>query len=174
MSSLALVSQCKECKTCKKLLPTELFAINRANKDGLQIACKSCDNARQKQRRLTKQKEIQEYSKEYRKRNKNNLEFRLQGLLNASRARAREKGRDHELTLQDLKNLFPVDGCCPVFGFKLEWNQAGFRETSPSLDRIDSTKGYTLDNVQIISWKANRIKSYATVEELEAVIAFMK
>lgn len=155
-------------------MPVELFAINRANKDGLQVACKSCDNERQRKRRVSKQKEIQEYSKEYRKRNKDNLEFRLQGLLNASRARAREKGRDHELTLQDLKKLFPVDGCCPVFGFKLEWNQAGFRETSPSLDRIDSTKGYTLDNVQIISWKANRIKSYATVEELEAVIAFMK
>lgn len=174
MSNLALVSNCKECKTCKTLLPVELFAINRANKDGLQVACKSCDNERQRKRRVSKQKEIQEYSKEYRKRNKDNLEFRLQGLLNASRARAREKGRDHELTLQDLKKLFPVDGCCPVFGFKLEWNQAGFRETSPSLDRIDSTKGYTLDNVQIISWKANRIKSYATVEELEAVIAFMK
>lgn len=174
MSNLALVSSCKECRTCKSLLPVELFAINRANKDGLQVACKSCDNIRQKQRRITKKKEMQEYSKEYRKRNKDNLDFRLQGLLNASRARAKEKDREHTLTLNDLKKLFPIDGCCPVFGFKLEWNQAGFRETSPSLDRIDSTRGYTLDNVQIISWKANRIKSYATVEELEAVIAFMK
>jgi hypothetical protein len=156
------------------LLPVELFAINRANKDGLQAACKSCDNKRQKKRRIEKKKEMKEYSKEYRKRNKDNLDYRLQGLLNASRSRAKEKGREHTLTLQDLKRLFPIDRCCPVFGFKLEWNQAGFRKTSPSLDRIDSTKGYTLDNVQIISWKANRIKSYATVEELEIVIAFMK
>jgi hypothetical protein len=70
--------------------------------------------------------------------------------------------------------LFPKDGCCPIFGFKLEWNGTGFRETSPSIDRIDSTKGYTKDNVQIISWKANRIKGYASVEELEILLAYLK
>ena len=31
-----------------------------------------------------------------------------------------------------------------------------------------------VDNIQIISWKANRLKSNATVEELEAVVSFMK
>jgi hypothetical protein len=54
------------------------------------------------------------------------------------------------------------------------FNDSGFRENSPSIDRIDSIEGYTVDNIQIISWKANRIKAYATVEELEIVIAFMK
>ena len=98
----------------------------------------------------------------------------MQGLLNASRARAKEKDREHSLTIQDLKDLYPVDGKCPIFGFELQWNDAGFRETSPSIDRIDSNKGYTKDNVQIISWKANRIKGYATVEELEILLAYLK
>jgi len=70
--------------------------------------------------------------------------------------------------------LYPVDGKCPVFGFNLEFNDAGFRETSPSIDRIDSDKGYTKDNIQIISWKANRLKAYATVEDLEILVAFLK
>ena len=61
-----------------------------------------------------------------------------------------------------------------VFGFDLEFNSAGFRETSPSIDRIDSTKGYTRNNVQIISWKANRLKAYATVEDLEILVAYLK
>ena len=61
-----------------------------------------------------------------------------------------------------------------MWPFDFEWNSAGFRETSPSLDRIDSTKGYTKNNVQIISWKANRIKAYATVVELETVVKYMK
>jgi len=36
----------------------------------------------------------------------------------------------------------------------------------PSIDRIDSTKPHTLDNIQIISWGANRIKNNASLEEL--------
>ena len=56
---------------------------------------------------------------------------------------------------------------------KLEFNSAGFRENSPSIDRIDSTKGYTPDNIQIISWKANRIKGYASVQELEMLLAYL-
>ena len=36
----------------------------------------------------------------------------------------------------------------------------------PSIDRIDSTKPHTIDNIQIISWRANNIKMNATLEEL--------
>jgi hypothetical protein len=100
--------------------------------------------------------------------------YRVRMLLNASRQRARQKDRENTLTLEDILNIWPPDNKCPVFGFDLEWNSSGFRETSPSIDRIDSSKGYTTDNIQILSWKANRIKAYATVEELEAVVAFMK
>jgi len=39
---------------------------------------------------------------------------------------------------------------------------------------IDSDRGYTKDNIQIISWKANRLKAYATVEDLEILVAFLK
>lgn len=175
MSNLAIVSPTsKECKTCKVYLPLSLYAVNRAEKDGLQRACKSCDNARQKKRRIEKRSEMQQYGKDYRKKNFTNIEFRLQGLLNASRARARLKNREHTLTKQDLLELYPHDGKCPIFGFDLEWNGSGFRETSPSIDRIDSNKGYTKDNVQIISWKANRIKGYASVEDLEILLAYLK
>jgi hypothetical protein len=175
MSNLALVvSNHKQCKTCKVSLPFTSFAVNKAAKDGLQYSCKSCDNLRQKTRRVEKRSEMQQYGKEYRKKNFTNIEFRLQGLLNASRARARLKNREHDLTKQDLLELYPTDGKCPIFGFDLEWNGSGFRETSPSIDRIDSNKGYTKDNVQIISWKANRIKGYASVEDLEILLAYLK
>lgn len=35
-----------------------------------------------------------------------------------------------------------------------------------SLDRIDSTKGYTPDNIQVISRLANQLKNCASEEEL--------
>jgi hypothetical protein len=31
-----------------------------------------------------------------------------------------------------------------------------------------------LDNVQVISWRANRVKADATVQELEMLLSFMK
>jgi type II secretory pathway pseudopilin PulG len=112
--------------------------------------------------------------RKYAAKRREKFEYRLQMLLNASKQRAKQKGREHSITLEDIKDIYPTDGKCPVFGFDLEFGNAGFRETSPSIDRIDSSKGYTRDNIQIISWKANRIKAYATVEDMETVLAFMK
>lgn len=165
----------KICIWCKKFLPEANFSICRSNKDGRQSRCKSCDNDyNRKRREAIGPEEMRKRWNSDRAKKTNDFNYRLNSLLNVSKQRARLKDREHTLTLDDLKALYPTDGLCPVFGIKLEWNSKGFRETSPSIDRIDSSKGYTLDNVQIISWKANRIKSYATVEELETVLNFMK
>ena len=43
----------------------------------------------------------------------------------------------------------------------------GKLDTNASLDRIDSTKGYTPDNVEVISFLANRMKNNATIEQLK-------
>jgi hypothetical protein len=172
--ALALMSCKKQCSSCKQFLDYSMFSKDVSAKDGLQYKCRQCDKEYQQKRRLNKKEDIQKYSREYRNKNLQNFKFRLQALLNASRQRAKEKGLEHTLVKEDLKELFPVDNKCPVYGFDLEWNSGGFRETSPSIDRIDSTKGYTKDNIQIISWKANRIKGYASVEDLEILLAYMK
>lgn len=166
--------QTKYCVACKEDRDVSLFSFNKATKDGLQNRCKSCDNFRQALRRLEKRTELNFKSKQYQQQRRKDPEYRLKMLFNSAKQRATKKNRQFNLTIDDLKFIWPVDNKCPVFGFELEWNEAGFRDTSPSIDRKDSTKGYTLDNVQIISWKANRIKADSSLEDLRTVLNFME
>lgn len=54
------------------------------------------------------------------------------------------------------------------------WGQQTGRDTSPSLDRKDPTKGYVRGNVAWISFRANRIKSDASQQELERILNYVK
>lgn len=57
---------------------------------------------------------------------------------------------------------------CPLLGIKLEYTSGKTNNpNTPSLDKIDPTKGYVKGNVRIISYKANTMKNNATREELE-------
>jgi hypothetical protein len=48
---------------------------------------------------------------------------------------------------------------CPMLGMELDWFAESRQENSPSIDRVDSTKGYIPGNVIVCSWRANRIKN---------------
>lgn len=174
MSALRLVQSTKVCNKCKQEKLVSEFSINNKAKDRLQYRCRVCDVQYQAQRRQANKEQFSKYSRKYQKTRRQNFEYRLRMLLNASKQRAREKNRQHEITIEDIKAIYPNNGCCPIFGLKLEFNGSGFRDNSPSIDRIDSTKGYTRDNIQIISWKANRIKGSASLQDLEMLVAYLK
>ena len=160
--SLALVSNVEEqfvkkCADCNSMLSLKQFHKNAQQLSGYSCYCKDC----------TKQRNKKKYSK-----SSEDHGWKLEQTLKASKERAVRKNLEHTLTLEQLTSLYPKDNLCPVFGTELQW---GFpKETSPSLDRIDSTKGYTYENSQIISNKANRIKSDATPEELELIVKYLK
>lgn len=87
--------------------------------------------------------------------------------------KCRSKKLGYEFDLDHTKIYKPTH--CPLLGIEIEYNAKGKAGgNSASLDRIDSRKGYTQDNVWIISWRANRIKSDATVEELELLTKNLK
>jgi hypothetical protein len=170
---LKLTQFTKVCNSCKEEKFSSEFTKNKAAPDGLQYKCRDCDLAYQAKRRIENPLQHLDYQRTYQKNKRKDYNYRLQMLINASKQRAKNKNREHNITVEDIKAIYPVDGCCPIFGMKLEFNNAGFRENSPSIDRIDSTKGYTPDNIQIISWKANRIKGYASTQELEMLLAYL-
>ena len=103
----------------------------------------------------------------YRWREKNPEKYILQN----AKARAKKKGWDFNLKEEDI--LIPER--CPVLGIPLELVAAkGTRDNKPSLDRIDSSKGYIKGNVQVISWRANHLKTDGTLEEFEKLVRFLK
>lgn len=92
----------------------------------------------------------------------NNFE---KNLLGAARRNARSKKLEFSIELSDIV----IPETCPVFGFRLEKRRdKGYNQ--PSLDRIDNTKGYVKGNVWVISYKANRLKNNATLEELRMLV----
>lgn len=71
-----------------------------------------------------------------------------------------------------------VPDVCPMLGIQLNYDGVGEggwsrKDNSPSLDRINNKLGYTKDNIQIISWRANRIKNDSTPEELIKIAIYM-
>lgn len=84
--------------------------------------------------------------------------------------RCRKTGMEFTLAKEDVV----VPELCPVFGFPLVVNTGHVKFNSPSLDRIDPSKGYIPGNVMVISHKANSIKQKATIEEVQAVLDYMK
>ena len=62
---------------------------------------------------------------------------------------------------------------CPVLNIKLVHGREDWKN-SPTIDRIDNSKGYVLDNCIVVSSLANTIKNSATPSEILKVGKFYK
>lgn len=95
----------------------------------------------------------------------------IKQLLNQLKASAKKRGIDFDLTTADIDDIgIPIT--CPVLGIPLKFNRGSPLDDSISFDRIDSSKGYTRDNLVIVSYRANKLKSNATLEEMRSLVNF--
>lgn len=96
------------------------------------------------------------------------------GQIKAMLASARDRAKKHGI-LFDLDHTdISIPDVCPVLGIPLVRNTGGARPNSPSLDRIVPTRGYTAENVQVLSQKANVMKNDATPDELRAFARWVR
>ena len=98
------------------------------------------------------------------KRNKN------KSYCTVAKARAKKQGVPFDLVPEDI--VFPE--VCPVLGIPLFFSPGGRTENTPSLDRIIPELGYVKGNIEVISWKANRLKCNASLEELENLVKYIR
>lgn len=88
----------------------------------------------------------------------------------AAKARAKAKSLPFNISLDDIQ----IPETCPILGMPLISHEDKCDFDSPSLDRITPHLGYVKGNIQIISHKANTIKSNATLDELKAVTNYLQ
>ena len=91
-------------------------------------------------------------------------------MLKWIRVRSKCRNIDFGLELSDIQ----IPKFCPILGIELRKGTQHSHEYSPSIDRIDSQKGYTKDNIRIISHRANAIKRDGTLEEFLKVENYIK
>lgn len=89
-------------------------------------------------------------------------------LITSAKIRAKKKGLPFDLKTSDIT----IPSICPVLGIPLIPLSGKFAHNSPSIDRIDNSKGYTKDNIIVVSFRANSLKKDATTEELKMVSDF--
>jgi len=178
----------KLCACCKMLKPEDEFTKEKRRKDGLAPYCKECnrvkrlaDRDRHNAYRVAKWKADPEYREHYLAyhreryvREKDKLRAyqgrhysiplnKLKYLITNVKSRAAKNGLDFDL--DHTKMFIPTH--CKYLGMELTYtHKQGRKPSTISIDRIDPTKGYTMDNVQIISDKANRMKQNASMSEL--------
>lgn len=84
---------------------------------------------------------------------------------------AKRNGIEFNINFGELE--FPES--CPILNIKLDYFATGYpKDNSPSFDRIDNTLGYVTGNVYVISNRANTLKNSATIDEVEAILNYMR
>lgn len=101
---------------------------------------------------------------------------RMSHLARSAFARARKRGIEYELELKELLCANPPTNCMCCsreFDYRLGQGRAN-RASSPSLDRLDSSKGYTIANVRVICTDCNVKKNGSSIEDLKRILAYMQ
>lgn len=147
----------KLCTKCKKVRP--IGAFTKGPDHGYRYQCRQCNLEYQIKSKTRKQTASKYYEK--RKETDPTLFMWKQA---KHRAKFDYENMEFEIEVSDI--ILPDR--CPYMG-------VGFipldKKYGYSLDRIDSTRGYVKDNIQVISRIANVMKNNATEQEL---ISFAK
>ena len=145
----------KLCKHCETVKSFDSFPKNKNSKDGHNSMCKSCKKNYDSFYRSRK-----EYKDKELLRGRSRRHYDWSNKLHMTKQNAKARNLEFTITIDDV----PIPDKCPLTNIKLVMGPN--RWSKPSIDRIDSTKGYIPGNVWVISVLANTMKSIATKEQL--------
>jgi hypothetical protein len=150
-------------------------------------SCKQCytttpeykerQRQRSKEHYLKNKERIKDRCKEWNKnnverRNKVNRQWYLTHPEKALIRAAKQRAIKYKLAFDIKDSDITIPKECPVLRIPLLPFSGKFHPNSPSIDRIDNSRGYTKDNTVVVSFRANFIKNNASVDELEKIYKF--
>lgn len=150
-----------QCSSCSEYLPITSFYVLNRRKSGART-----DILNQQRGSSCKKCNILKYTR---------LDQRRK-MLYAARHHAKEKGVQCSLSIEDIV----IPSHCPVLGLELKAKVGHGRPncrdlaSSPSIDRVVGALGYIPGNVNVISTRANHLKSNGTLEEFQAIFRYMQ
>lgn len=158
-------------KTCHVCKGTYEVASRTGLKEGRCRECRKAYNCEAAKKRYAEgkapcQKRPSVYREQWRKYRESH---KKELLCYKAKRRAENKGIAFDLKPED----FEIPNVCPVLGLALSSEGTGGMQSPncPTLDRIDPAKGYIRGNVWVISWRANKLKSDASLDELRLLLA---
>jgi hypothetical protein len=88
-------------------------------------------------------------------------DYHLGYITRSARQRAKKYGIVYDIDVRFLSTLLKEqEYCCAISKAPLTFTKGeGHIATNASIDRIDPHKGYTKDNIQILAWQVNVMKS---------------
>lgn len=131
---------------------------------------------------LKDKKKLAEYSRNYYKKNKGTLKFKRQQWQRLWRMEnwprylwyiAKKRAKEYDIPFTITPDDIIIPKRCPVFGHKFIIGKNGGSDCSPSLDKIIPKLGYVKGNIIVISRRANRIKSDASLDELKKIVDYV-
>lgn len=151
------------CATCKLAKEEEKFGPDKRNRCR-NFKCNYCKDCS----KLRSRKNLKEYSEN------TNFDFYISRLYYGINDRVKNSKKvnilDSDLTKDDLVNLFKKqEGNCAISGIKMTYvtgKRTGMIPDNISVDRIDSSKGYTRDNIQLVCSIVNIMKSNLPLNKL--------
>lgn len=165
------------CSTCKVEKDAAEFHKSARTKNGYANACKSC--MREYKRVWYYENGGKNYEEVYAKRyskqkvertskwKRSNPERRI---WQTAKKRALDRGIEFNIGWADVV----IPKTCPVLGIDICTTNKNVSADSPSLDRIDNSRGYVVGNVQVISHRANSLKNNLTLEQAERLVSYMR
>lgn len=168
----------KVCTRCKQLKSLDEF--NKGNgKYKRRSICRECEHEIQNTpERVARRRELEllrrknpDYVKKTNERDKRKrLSNPKHWLWVAAKYRAKKKNLEFTISESDID----LPEKCPLLNIPMWKNPEEACANSYSIDRINPNKGYTKDNIWVISKRANALKSDATLEELELLVTNLR
>ena len=180
VKQIAGPNQTKACPICGRDLPLEAYSKG-TGVYGRRSICKECDRnlhntpearERRRLRRIERRNTVAGLREKEKQtdllRLQNNEDAYKKYIIRSAKRRALSQGIPFDIDYTDIS----IPEYCPLLGIKLNKHvgEGKLHDDSPSLDKIIPELGYIRGNVWVISSKANRIKSNATIELLDLLV----